>query len=106
MKKERSAQTAAWRNRIVKTGLTNKQLVRKLEDAGAIAILTHNWSSGFGVDKIFSASTQRIPTIDVALEDYGMLYRLAESGQPPMLHLTSTSRHGNLIPVYNTLAEM
>ena len=106
MKKERTAQTAAWRNRIVKTGLTNKQLVRKLEDAGAIAILTHNWSSGFGVDKIFSASTLKIPTIDVALEDYGMLYRLAESGQPPMLHLTSTSRHGNLSPVYNTLAEM
>lgn len=106
MKKERLAQTAAWRNRISKTGLNFRQLVRKLEDAGAIAILTHNWSSGFGVDKIFSASTKKIPTIDIALEDYGLLYRLAESGMPPLLHLTSTSRHGNLIPVYNTLAEM
>ncbi|MFN7274635.1 MAG: peptidase M28, partial [Bacteroidota bacterium] len=44
MKKERLAQTAAWRNRISKTRLNFRQLVRKLEDAGAIAILTHNWS--------------------------------------------------------------
>lgn len=85
------AQTTAWRNRVSKTGLNTRQLVRKLEEAGAIAILSHNWSSGFGVDKIFSAFTKKIPTIDIALEDYGLLYRLAESGMPPLLHLTSTS---------------
>ena len=106
MKKERSLLAEGWRRRLNKTGFTTKQLLRKLEESGAVAILTHNWSSGFGVDKIFSASTRKIPTLDVALEDYGLLYRLAESGQPPLLKLTCSSKQGDLIPVYNTLAEM
>ena len=106
MKKERAAFSDAWKKRISKTGFTNKQLVLQLEQAGAVAILTSNWSSGFGVDKIFSASTKKVPTLDVALEDYGLLYRLAESGTTPVVKLQCTSRHGNPIPVYNTLAEM
>ena len=106
MKKERAAFSDAWKKRISKTGFSNKQLVLQLEQAGAVAILTSNWSSGFGVDKIFSASTKKVPTLDVALEDYGLLYRLAESGTTPVISLQCTSRHGDPIPVYNTLAEM
>lgn len=106
MKKQRAALGDAWKKRIAKTGFTNKQLYHQIEESGAVAILTSNWSSGFGVDKIFSASTKKIPTVDVALEDYGLLYRLAESGTQPIVSLRCTSKHGDPIPVYNTLAEM
>lgn len=80
MKSERTAETTAWRARMTKTGLTPKNLALALEKAGAAGIIASNWSAGFGVNKIFSANTTKIPTVDLALEDYGLLYRLTESG--------------------------
>ena len=81
MKKQRTEQTEAWSKRISKTGLSNKNLALALENAGAVGIVSSNWSAGFGVNKIFGANTKKIPTVDIALEDYGLLYRLLESGK-------------------------
>jgi carboxypeptidase Q len=67
MKTNRTAQTTAWRSRIAKTGYTVRTLPVALENAGAAGILTNNWSAGFGVDKIFSAYSKKVPTIDIAL---------------------------------------
>ncbi len=80
MKANRAAQTEAWRKRIANTGYTSRTLPIALEKAGAIGIVMSNWSSGFGVNKIFSAYTKKIPTVDLSLEDYGLLYRLSEAG--------------------------
>lgn len=79
MKANRAAQTEAWRKRIANTGYTSRTLPVALEKAGAIGIVMSNWSSGFGVNKIFSAYTKKIPTVDLSLEDYGLLYRLSEA---------------------------
>jgi hypothetical protein len=106
MKKEREAQTAAWRKRISKTGLNAKDLALAIEKAGAAGIILSNWSSGFGVNKIFGANTTKIPTIDVALEDYGMLYRLTESGVKPVLNVRADSKELGTVPTFNTLAEI
>src|SRR4051794_21128776 len=57
LKRERAAQTEAWRERIRKTGYTTRSLPRALDSAGAAGIVTCNWSQGFGVNKIFSAYT-------------------------------------------------
>ena len=59
------------------------QLSELLEEAGAAGIVASYWSRGFGVNKIFSARTKKIPTVDLELEDYTMLYRLAESWSYP-----------------------
>lgn len=59
MKKERTAQTDAWRKRITKTGYNNRQLAAALEKAGAAGIIASNWSNGFGVNKIFDAYTKK-----------------------------------------------
>ncbi|MBU7578770.1 MAG: M20/M25/M40 family metallo-hydrolase, partial [Flavihumibacter sp.] len=106
MKKEREAQTSAWRKRISKTGLNAKDLALAIEKAGAAGIILSNWSSGFGVNKIFGANTTKIPTIDVALEDYGMLYRLTESGVKPVLSVRAYSKELGTVPTFNTLAEI
>mgnify|MGYP000427162928 CR=1 FL=1 len=74
LKKERTELTDAWRKRLSKTGHSSRMLPIVLEKAGALGILTNNWSNGFGVDKIFNAYTTKIPTVDIALEDYGTLY--------------------------------
>ena len=106
MKKERTEITDAWRKRISKTGLTNKDLALALEKAGAAGIVGSNWSAGFGVDKIFGASTKKIPTIDIALEDYGLLYRLVESGKAPQISVRTDSKETGIQPTYNTIAEI
>ncbi|MEJ7821457.1 MAG: M20/M25/M40 family metallo-hydrolase [Chitinophagaceae bacterium] len=106
MKQERAAQTDAWRNRINKTGYNSRTLIAALEKAGAAGIVTSNWSAGFGVNKIFSANTKKIPAVDIALEDYGMLYRLTESGQKPKISVRADSKETGIVPTFNTIAEI
>ncbi len=106
MKKERSAQSEAWRNRLAKTGTNNRTLPVALEKAGALAVIASNWSNGFGVNKIFGAYTNKIPTVDISLEDYGLIYRLTESGIKPKLNIRTDSKELGMVPTYNTIAEI
>lgn len=106
MKKARTEQTDAWRKRISKTGYTNRELARALEKAGAVGIVASNWSSGFGVNKIFGANTTKVPTIDISLEDYGLLYRLTESGAKPKISVRADSKELGIVPTFNTIAEI
>jgi carboxypeptidase Q len=106
MKKDRTEQQDAWANRIKKTGNTNKTLPVALEKAGAAGIIINNWSAGFGVDKIFGAYTKKIPTVDIALEDYGLLYRLIESGDKPRISIHTESKERGVVPTFNTIAEI
>ena len=69
-KEERNAQTKAWRDNMKTMGYTSRTLPAALESAGAVGIVASYWSKGFGVNKIFSARTKTIPTVDLELEDY------------------------------------
>ncbi|RKS55544.1 peptidase M28-like protein [Gillisia mitskevichiae] len=104
MKEDRKAQSDAWSDRMTKTGYTNRNISEALEKAGAAGIITLNWSRGFGANKIFSASTKKIPTIELSLEDYGMVYRLAEYGDKPKLRLVAESEELGVVPTFNTIA--
>lgn len=106
MKKLKTDQTNAWRSRISKTGLNLKALALAFESAGALGVITSNWSSGFGVNKIFGAHTTRIPSLDLSLEDYGMLYRLTESGKKPKISVRADSKELGKVPVFNTIGEI
>lgn len=106
MKKERSAQTMGWSARIAKTGYNARTLAVALENAGALGVVQSNWSNGFGVNKIFSANTKKTPTVDLALEDYGLLYRLTESGSKPQISVRADSKETGVQPTFNTIAEI
>lgn len=106
MKAARTVQTDAWAERIKKTGKTNRTLPVALEKAGASGIVMSNWSRGFGVNKIFGANTKKIPTVDISLEDYGLLYRLMESGTIPKISVKGDSRELGFVPTFNTIAEI
>ena len=106
MKAERTALTDTWRKRISKTGYTTRTLPVILENAGAVGILTNTWSAGWGVDKIFSAYTKLVPTVDIGLEDYGMLYRLTESGASPTISIHTEAKELGVVPAFNTIAEI
>jgi hypothetical protein len=106
LKKERAEQTEAWRKRLSKTGYSSRMLPIILEKAGAVGILTNGWSNGWGVDKIFNAYTSKVPTVDIALEDYGSLYRLVESGANPIISIETSSKDLGTVPNFNTIAEI
>jgi carboxypeptidase Q len=106
MRSARTKQTTDWAARIRKTGYSSRMLPIILEKAGAVGIITNTWSSGFGVDKIFNAYTTKVPTVDIALEDYGLLYRLVESGDDPKISIKADSKENGVVPVFNTLAQI
>ena len=95
-----------WRNRIQNTGYGYRELPKALEEAGAAGIVTSNWSHGFGANKVFGAYTNDIPTIDLALEDYGLLYRLAENNNAPEIKVVAQSKDLGEVPTFNTIARI
>lgn len=106
MKTERENISNAWDARIEKTGYTSRTIAQGLEEAGAAGIITSYWSRGFGVNKVFGASTKKIPTVDISLEDYGMLFRMAENGDQPELKITAESKDLGEVPTFNTIARL
>lgn len=105
-KKEKADAAKAWIASIAKTGLTAKTLPVAIENAGAVAVVINNWSQGFGVDKIFGANTKKVPTLDLSVEDYGLVYRLALNGDKPRLKIEAESKKLGTVPTFNTLAEI
>jgi Zn-dependent M28 family amino/carboxypeptidase len=106
MKKDREEQTSAWNERIKKTGFSSRDINQAFEKAGAVGIIQSRWSNAFGANKIFSANTKTIPVIDLSLEDYGLLYRLTQSGEKPKLKVVAESKELGTVPTFNTIAEI
>ncbi len=104
MKKQKEEMATQWRNSIEATGLNARTLNAELEKAGAAGIVSSYWSQGFGVNKIFGATTKKIPTVDIALEDYGQLYRMTKAGIKPRIKITAMSKDLGMAPTFNTVA--
>ena len=81
-------------------------LASALADAGAAGVVTSLWSQGWGVDKIFGTRATKAPVVDVSCEDYGLLFRLAERKQSPVVRLEAQSEALGEQPVFNTIAEI
>lgn len=106
MKNERNKLMAEWNDNIVRTGYDSRTIIDALEEAGATGIVTSYWSKGFGSNKIFGARTKEIPTIELELEDYTMLYRLAEYGHRPKIKVLAESKFLGMVPTFNTIGEI
>jgi carboxypeptidase Q len=106
MKTERDAQEKAWRENMNNTGYSSSTLNKALEQAGAVGITQSRWSNGFGANKIFSAGTDKVPVVDLSLEDYGMLYRMVESGAQPQIKIVAESKELGEVPTFNTIASI
>ena len=106
MKERRAAANKAWRQNMRNTGYTSRTLPQALEEAGAVGIISSYWSKGFGVSKIFSARTKKIPTVDLEMEDYSLVYRLAARGEKPQLTIVAQSKELGEVPTFNTIAQI
>jgi len=117
MQKERTAAQQAWNARIGNTvspdsvpaqrfQRATRELPRRLDQAGARGIVTSLWSAGWGVTKIFNARSEQIPTVELSCEDYGLVYRLADRKQNPVLRVNADAQFTGEVPVFNTVAEI
>ena len=106
MKTERDAQTKEWNENISRSGYNRRSIITALEDAGAAGIVDSYWSKGFGANKIFGARTKKVPTVDLQLEDYTMLYRMVEHGDKPQIRVVAQSKDLGVMPAFNTIAEI
>ena len=106
MKREREVSKKAWSDNIKNTGYSSRSIIRIIEDAGAVGIISSNWSKGFGTSKIFSARTKKIPTVSIELEDYSLVYRLSAKGEKPILNIITLSKELGEVPTFNTIGEI
>ncbi len=106
MQAQRDSSRRAWAQRIEKTGSTARELPKRLEGPGVKGIITSLWSQGWGVTKVFNARTTQVPTVELSCEDYGLLYRLSEHNQGPLVRVDATSEALGEVPVFNTIAEI
>lgn len=106
MQKERSTSEDNWKKRIKKTGLTTEKLFLMLEKNGALGIINCLWTRGWGVNRIFGVSNERIPVVTLSCEDYGLVYRLTENDQHPKISIETQSTYLGEVPVGNVIAEI
>ena len=102
----RSADSTSWAARLTNTGASAKELPVKLEQAGALGVLSARWSRGWGVDKIFNARTLAVPQLLLGCEDYSLVARLVSHGQHPRIRVNAQADMLGDVPVFNVVAEM
>ena len=113
MMADRAERTGRWNRRVMAmTGdssltLATRSLMARMEAAGAAGVFTHQWSNGWGVTKIFDSwRLRRIPAVDLSCEDYGLVWRLTENRQNPVLRVQAESQELGEVPVANVIAEI
>ena len=106
MTEERERAVEAWDKREESAGIERRELPEALDVAGAAGIIRSQWSEGWGVNKIFGTGTERTPLLDLSCEAYGLVYRLAENGQEPVLRVDAQARFLGEVPVFNAIAEI
>ena len=101
----RTASFRGWAERTAPVG-NRGQLEARIDSAGALGLLSSRWSGGWGVNKIFSTGAQQAAAMDLSCEDYGLLFRLAENGETPVLRVNAESQDLGVVPQFNVVAEM
>jgi hypothetical protein len=95
---------------IRKTGYAYGDMIKAIEDAKPATIITSNWRGGFGTNTIFSPGyfgiSSKTPTVDISMEDFGLLYRLTESGQKPTVNINIQSKELGKVPTYNSIGRI
>ena len=82
------------------------ELGLRLEAAGAAGIITSRPKDAWGTIEVFETYDTKAPAVALSCEDYGLLFRLTENDQHPLLRLNLDAQLLGEQPVYNTIAEI
>jgi hypothetical protein len=106
MRAEREAAREAFSASMGSLGMSQKEIALALEAAGALGVVTSNWTGVPGTTRVFNAYTRDVPTLELSCEDFGLVHRLAENGQGPVLRVTAEAEYLGEIPVYNVIGRI
>ena len=95
-----------WDARLKAAGVSADSLPVILEQAGAAGAFSSFWSTGWGVYRVFGTQTRTMPVCALSLEDYNLLYRLADHGDRPTVHVEAQARFLDPMPAYNTVGTL
>jgi carboxypeptidase Q len=70
---------------------------------GGFGFDSERGSGGWGVIEVFETYNTTAPAVTLTCEDYGLLYRLAENGQRPMVRLDLDAELLGEVPAFNTI---
>lgn len=101
----RAAARDAWMAKLRPLGGPWRGL-RRLGEGRPAGVLSSWWSEGWGATKIHDAFSIDVPQISLSCEDYGLLYRLAESGASPRIRVDARARRTGPVPHANVIAEI
>jgi carboxypeptidase Q len=76
----------------------------RMEKAGIAGLITSRAKDAWGTFEVFETYNTRAPAIAISCEDYGLVYRLTESGAGPRLRLNLDAQLLGERPVFNTIA--
>ena len=102
----RAREDSLWKVRLGFAGGSADSVGARLARAGAAGVITAYWSGGWGTTKVFDAPVGGPPAFVLGCEDYGLVFRLAESGAAPVLRVQGDARELGEVPVFNTFAEL
>ena len=76
---------------------------RPAPDGGHAMATTPEGTGGWGVIEVFETYNTVAPAVTLTCEDYGLVYRLAENGQAPMVRLDLDAQLLGEQPAFNTV---
>lgn len=99
--------TREWSQRVAATGyalaLGSGSLGVRLEEAGAVGVVTSRPTDALGTINVFETYNTKTPGVALSCEDYGLVFRLAESGANPTLRVNADAELLGEQPIYNTI---
>jgi len=76
----------------------------RMEQAGIAGMITSRSKDAWGTIEIFETYNVRAPAIALSCEDYGLVFRLTESGAKPQIRMNLDAELLGEQPIYNTVA--
>ncbi|HSJ63506.1 MAG TPA: M20/M25/M40 family metallo-hydrolase [Gemmatimonadaceae bacterium] len=76
---------------------------RQARGGGGFGFDSERGSGGWGVIEVFETYNTTAPAVTLTCEDYGLLFRLAENGQRPMVRLDLDAELLGEVPAFNTI---
>lgn len=106
----RTQTTRDWAARLGRIGYTlalgTGKLGRRLEEAGALGVITSRPKDAWGTYEVFETYDEKAPAMAMSCEDYGLLYRLTENHQNPVVRINADAQLLGEQPVFNTIASI
>jgi Iap family predicted aminopeptidase len=87
-------------------GISQSEILQRIEDAGALGTFSSSWTGYWGASRVSSSRNKTIPDIAFGCEDYGLMYRLAEGNQGPVVRVSAEVTDHGTAPTYNVIGEI